>query len=416
MAEPVTVRRPPPLTGTEWQDIQELWKWCDYVVRFSKKLTQPVTVTAAYTVAAEVYEVRCNGTLTVTLPPAGTTGRPALIKNIGTGTVTVDGSGSETIDGAATKALSVQYSGIALIDNGSNWDIAFFYSPRIFDISGLAVTDGNFIVGDGTTWVVESGNTARTSLGVGTGDSPQFTAVNVGHASDTTLARVSAGVLSVEGNTIYHAGGTDVALADGGTGASLSDPNADRILFWDDSAGAVTWLTAGTGLTITDTTITASSSGLTEGTPVATNTGATSYDVTSIPSGTKLIIVNFNANSWNASATLILQIGDSGGVETTGYDSACSAGTTSSSSTAGLIITPGNIGATDNIRGTAILCREDSSDNTWNCVSLIRVSPNNLVNVGSGNKALSAELDRVRFTTTAGTATGDAGEFNISYL
>jgi hypothetical protein len=31
---------------------------------------------------------------------------------------------------------------------------------------GLAVTDGNFIVGDGSTWVVESGATARDSLGI----------------------------------------------------------------------------------------------------------------------------------------------------------------------------------------------------------------------------------------------------------
>lgn len=48
-----------------------------------------------------------------------------------------------------------------------------------------------------------------------------------------------------------------VALANGGTGANLTDPNADRIMFWDDSAGAVTWLTAGSGLSITDTTLTA---------------------------------------------------------------------------------------------------------------------------------------------------------------
>lgn len=57
---------------------------------------------------------------------------------------------------------------------------------------------------------------------------------------------------------IYFAAGTDVALADGGTGASLTDPNADRLMFWDDSAGAVAFLTAGTGLTIAGTTMTAS--------------------------------------------------------------------------------------------------------------------------------------------------------------
>lgn len=50
-------------------------------------------------------------------------------------------------------------------------------------------------------------------------------------------------------------------LANGGTGANLTDPGADRIMFWDDSAGAVTWLTAGTGLTITGTTIDASGGG-----------------------------------------------------------------------------------------------------------------------------------------------------------
>ena len=89
-------------------------------------------------------------------------------------------------------------------------------------ITALAVlADGEMVVGDGTTDpVAESGATLRTSIGVGTGDSPQLTAVNVGHASDTTLARSSAGVLTVEGNRIFHAGGTDVPVADGGTGAS----------------------------------------------------------------------------------------------------------------------------------------------------------------------------------------------------
>lgn len=85
-------------------------------------------------------------------------------------------------------------------------------------------------------------------------------------ASDSELAAHEADTTSVHGiantATLYAAGGTDVALADGGTGASLADPNADRILFWDDSAGTLTWLEAGTGLTITGTTIAASGSGL----------------------------------------------------------------------------------------------------------------------------------------------------------
>lgn len=64
--------------------------------------------------------------------------------------------------------------------------------------------------------------------------------------------------ITIGGAVIYRVGGSDVTLADGGTGASLADPGADRIMFWDESANAVTWLAAGSGLTITDTTITAS--------------------------------------------------------------------------------------------------------------------------------------------------------------
>lgn len=82
----------------------------------------------------------------------------------------------------------------------------------------------------------------RTTLGLGTAAlsaSGDFAAASHAHSA----ADITSGTL---------------ALARGGTGASLTDPNADRILFWDDSAGAVTWLTAGSGLTITDTTITAS--------------------------------------------------------------------------------------------------------------------------------------------------------------
>lgn len=62
---------------------------------------------------------------------------------------------------------------------------------------------------------------------------------------------------TVNGANMYFTGGTDVALADGGTGASLADPGGDRILFWDDSEGTTAWLTAGTGLAISTTTLTA---------------------------------------------------------------------------------------------------------------------------------------------------------------
>jgi hypothetical protein len=76
------------------------------------------------------------------------------------------------------------------------------YDAELAAIAGLAVTDSNIIVGNGTTWVAESGATARTSLGLGTGDTPQFASINVGSSSDTTLTRSAAGKLDVEGHTV----------------------------------------------------------------------------------------------------------------------------------------------------------------------------------------------------------------------
>lgn len=53
----------------------------------------------------------------------------------------------------------------------------------------------------------------------------------------------------------YSPGGTDVALADGGTGASLSDPGADRVFFWDDSETSTAFLAAGGNVSISATTV-----------------------------------------------------------------------------------------------------------------------------------------------------------------
>lgn len=103
------------------------------------------------------------------------------------------------------------------------------------DLAGLTHADGGFVVSDGTDWTIESGATARTSMGVGTADSPQFTGIEVGHATDTTLTRASAGDLNVEGNIIYRAGGTDVPVTDGGTGASTAAAGARALL---DGLGA----------------------------------------------------------------------------------------------------------------------------------------------------------------------------------
>jgi hypothetical protein len=81
--------------------------------------------TSTYTIDNEDCVVNCtSGTFTVTLPTAvGVEGQYFIVKNSGTGVITIDGDGSETIDGNLTFILSTQYQSITIISNGLNWNI-----------------------------------------------------------------------------------------------------------------------------------------------------------------------------------------------------------------------------------------------------------------------------------------------------
>lgn len=62
--------------------------------------------------------------------------------------------------------------------------------------------------GTGATTVAQ----ARTNLGIGTADSPQFNALNIGAATDTTVTRASAGVIAVEGSNVLMASNLGVTV------------------------------------------------------------------------------------------------------------------------------------------------------------------------------------------------------------
>lgn len=58
--------------------------------------------------------------------------------------------------------------------------------PQIVDVAGLTPTDNGVIIGNGTNFVVESGTTLRTSIGLGTSAT-----VNTG-TSDATIPLLNA--------------------------------------------------------------------------------------------------------------------------------------------------------------------------------------------------------------------------------
>lgn len=131
--------------------------------------------------------------------------------NLGLGTMATQAASSVAITGGSISGIT----DLAIADGGTgastaanartNLGLAIGTNVQAYDadlaaIAGLAVTDNNFIVGNGTTWVVESGATARTSLGLG------------------SIATQNAASVAITGGSIT--GITDLAIADGGTGAS----------------------------------------------------------------------------------------------------------------------------------------------------------------------------------------------------
>lgn len=74
------------------------------------------------------------------------------------------------------------------------------YDADLTTISGLLKTDGAMMVGDGANWVLESGATLRTSLGLGTGSSVVFSDLTTSGAVEAGSATIT-GQLALPGAT-----------------------------------------------------------------------------------------------------------------------------------------------------------------------------------------------------------------------
>lgn len=209
-----------------------------------------------------------------------------------------------------------------------------------------------------------------------------------------TLAKMASGT---DGNIItYDASGNPAAVATGTDGQVLTSTGAG-------SAPAFEALPA---------------SGITLGTAVASTSG-TSIDFTGIPSGTKRITLNWFSVSTSGTSHPIIQIGDSGGFETSGYlaDAAFlqnSAAVAQTRRTNGFAVS-GSWSATSIWGGSIVLSLLDASTFDWVASGVMGRTASGGVIVSGGSKSLSAELTQVRFTTDGGSETYDGGKINIAY-
>lgn len=162
-------------------------------------------------------------------------------------------------------------------------------------------------------------------------------------------------------------------------------------------------------------------SGVIKSSTAVASTSGTSIDFTSLPTGIKRITVMFNGVSTSGTSPPQIQIGDSGGVETTGYagtSSAIAGGTAQAVFTTGfgLGVNTSNWSSSVIVSGAITITLLNSSTNNWVASgSLGRSDATGSTYFTSGGKSLSDVLDRVRITTLNGTDTFDAGSINIIY-
>ena len=103
--------------------LESVFRKIDETLNFVSRLPSR-TVTATYTILDNDAIVLGNGTFAVTLPFAKpSTNRSLVIKNIGSGTVTVTAQSGEFIDGDATYPMAAQYDTVQIISDGTDWHI-----------------------------------------------------------------------------------------------------------------------------------------------------------------------------------------------------------------------------------------------------------------------------------------------------
>lgn len=314
------------------------------------------------------------------------------------------------IDNAGTPELAVTN-----IAAGANLDETTLISTKAIATTAtgtgvIAVTTGILTISGSPTgtWEVDMlvqgtgvpAGTYITALGTGTGGSGTY-------YTNITTAVASTAMTGVAGIGIYS------------TTARSSLPF--RVLGYVESTQA----TAGTWATTPSTVqgqggqaLRALSSlgyGQTRHFAESGASSGTSHTFTGIPVGVKRITVMFNVVSTNGSSSHLIQLGTSGGIQSTGYNSGA-VRLYNSLTIASVQFTTGFGDASDDPTAlhSGVIIISNMSSNVWAASGNIGQNGVKFYML-AGSVTLGGTLDRVRITTVNGTDTFDAGSINISW-
>ena len=314
--------------------------------------------------------------LTLTPSPAITAYAAGQVFRFKAGASPNTGAATVAVSGLTAQAIQKAGSALASGDIAANREYQILYDGTNFQLSAWSGASG--IVAANISFAATQRVLGRNTSGAGAGE-------------EVTLSQILDWVGSAaQGDILYRGASSWERLAAGTSGRFLQT----------QGAGANPQWAAGGGVTLA--------------TPVATTSG-TAIDFTGIPSTARLIFVMYNGVSLSGTANHRNQLGDSGGVETSGYVGTVGSRTADTNLSAGFDIDFST--AATAISGTLILTCLDATNNIWTATGIFAAdgTPQSIRYL-SGRKPLSATLDRVRITSSNGTDTFDAGSVNILYL
>lgn len=345
--------------------------------------------------------------------------------NNGTLTMIQSGTGLTINGGSGAAGLSITGPGncnieLGRIDNVASTPFIDFHSGATsVDYDSRLIASGGGTIAGGTLSfdgaVFQSAANDRASLGQsGTAWSDLFLAsgavINF-NASDVLITH-SSNTLAFSGASNGYTFDVPIAVASGGSGRGTATAYAVICGGTTSTAAHQSIASVGTsGQVLTSngagalpTFQSTAATGYVLPAEQATTSG-TSVTFSSIPSGIKIIHMMFSQVSLSGTGDFLVTIGDSGGLEVTGYDSA----STGATSTTSYIMRGGS--ASRIFSGHMTLTH--SGGNKWISSHIFAdtVGPN--LFTGGGTKTLSDTLDRISLSASAGNF--DGGSVNIIY-
>lgn len=225
---------------------------------------------------------------------------------------------------------------------------------------------------DGLALISSVGNAATTAFTLSLLDDANAAAARA------TLGVTFPDIFDAAGDLTY-ASAADVA-------ARLAIGTARQVLRVNAGATAPEW---GSAITLTAEQATTSGS---------------SINFPGIPAGVKRITVMFSGVSTTGTFSMLIRIGDAGGIETSGYNSSASNGFE--------VAIPASAAST--ISGNVTLSLQNAATFTWVSSGAFWVSGGGSNQASGGSKSLSAELTQVT-VTISGADTFDLGALSLSY-